>query len=655
MSKVVGADYKSEPHNYGIAKDCGRILLQFVLVPSFVYADVAQSPEPVLKLDDYIVQAWHFENSTLDIPADVVRIERETIDRSLAVSVPDLLETEANLIVSNVSGFTNVSIRGFGEGSGLRSLILVDGQPLSPADMGRINWEQIPLESIESVEVLRGGHNVLYGDKALSGVIKIETRRSTEARLDLEGRRGSFGFRQASISGAIGGEVWGISGGLFEQVSEGYRENSDSDTRSASVNTWFDFENGDQVDLRMAAGEIDLVYPGGLDEATYRTDPRASDNIGDQGSENSYAALTGRARGEREWGSWEVLSGFDRNDVEWSFGEGSYGDNLQSGYSLKPRIRIERAEWLLILGSDLLYDELEFISYRDEARTIVPSEAELSESRLSPYLLFEYSISDRLTLSTGLRHEWIRYNAENTVYVSDQIEPIIETNRGQQPNPNFKSPPDIDPLESYDETIREDGYSAEISANLRLTDELSIWIGYDRAYRYPVFDERAAYQSFPLAEPIARDLEAEEGDQFDLGVKWIDGSHELYFTIFLLKMENEIIFDPAFGIDDPNTPGNGINRNLGPVDRYGGEFSYNFKREMWGLSCALSFVETEMKEGVEDNQAGQEVPLVPSIVTTSRIWVKPWDQLRLTLVHRYVDERYQGSDFANNSIQIESY
>ncbi|MEM7792113.1 MAG: hypothetical protein AAF546_11980, partial [Verrucomicrobiota bacterium] len=40
---------------------------------------------------------------------------------------------------------------------------------------------------------------------------------------------------------------------------------------------------------------------------------------------------------------------------------------------------------------------------------------------------------------------------------------------------------------------------------------------------------------------------------------------------------------------------------------------------------------------------------------TSQIWVKPWDQLRLTLVHRYVDERYQGSDFANNSIQIESY
>ena len=218
-----------------------------------------------------------------------------------------------------------------------------------------------------------------------------------------------------------------------------------------------------------------------------------------------------------------------------------------------------------------------------------------------------------------------------------------------------QNPPYIDSEKSYDETIYEDGYSAEISANFRLTDYLSLWAGYDRAYRYPVFDERAAYQGFPLAENVAQDLEAEEGDQFELGLKWIKGVHEIYVTVYLLRMENEIIFDPTVGIDDPNTQGNGLNRNLGAVDRYGGDFTYRITNENWGLSFALALVRTEMQKGIDGEGVGEEVPLVPSVVTTSQVWWQPWELLHLRLVHRYVDERYQGGDFANKEPRVESY
>ena len=138
-----------------------------------------------------------------------MQIDRSAIERSLARSVPELLEAEANLYFSDVSGFETFALRGFGEGAGLRSLILVDGQPLNPADMGRINWGADSLAAVETIEVLRGGHNVLYGDRALSGVIKIETRRGREPHLDLAGRLGSFGTSEASLAGGFQiGERW---------------------------------------------------------------------------------------------------------------------------------------------------------------------------------------------------------------------------------------------------------------------------------------------------------------------------------------------------------------------------------------------------------------------------------------------------------------
>ncbi len=610
---------------------------------------------PVYELEDFVVRAWRFEQLVMEVPADATRIGRDAIERSLAVSVPDLLEIEANLYFSNVSGFNNVSMRGFGEGSGLRSLILVDGQPLNPADMGRINWEQVPLDGIESIEVLRGGHNVLYGDKALSGVIKIETRRVGEDRLDLEGRLGSFGTEQSSLSGTIGRELWGLSVGLSREVSDGCRENSASEARNAYLKADRIWANGDTLDLRLATGSVDLTYPGGLSEPDFRSDPRRSGNLGDEGSENRYTSLTGRARGQRDWGSWELLGGIDHNDIEWSFGEGSYGDNAQSGYSLKPRFRFDFGESAVIAGVDLLYDELDFTAYLDAARSLIPSEAELSESRVSPYAFVERELTDRLTVSGGLRHEWIDYRAENRAYVENQLSPTIETNRGPRPNPNFKDPPDLDPANSYDESIREDGFSAEFSVNFRLTESLSLWAGYDRAYRYPVFDERAAYQGFPLAEFIAQDLEAEEGDQFEIGFKWRQGAHEFYGTLYLLQMENEIIFDPSVGREDPDTPGNGLNRNLGGVDRHGADFSYAYSRDAWGLSLALAWVQTEMQVGVDGAGVGQEVPLVPAVVATSQFWFTPWEPLRLRLTHRYVADRYQGGDFANELAKAEAY
>ena len=605
--------------------------------------------DEVQLLGAYVVQARHFDQEPLDVPVDVVRIERESIERSLASSVPELLEAEANLYFSTVSGFTSVDMRGFGEGSGLRSLILVDGQVLNPADMGRINWEQVPLNSVESIEVLRGGQNVLYGDKALTGVIKIETRRATESSLNTVARIGSFGQTQASLAAELGEGTWSLRAGLDRTESEGYRAASESESRSGYLAAGYTLKNGDDVDLRLSMGEVNLGCPGGLEEALYQSDPQSSTSSGLDGSDTRYLTLTTRADGQRDWGSWELLAGYERRSIESSFyATESFNLNQPERYNLKPRLRFERDLTALILGFDLSYDTLTNQRFLTSERRYVLAQAELEESRVSPYFLLERALSDSLSLSGGLRQEWVSYQVDSETYDATQLTPTRTTNRGELPNPNYKSPPDTVEEGTFNERIDQNGFAAEFSMNWRFHHNWSLWAGYDRVYRYPVFDERASYQGAIQAQEVADSLDAEEGNNYELGLKYIQGRHEFFATAFLLKMKNEIAYDDT--VVGPS--GTGLNVNLGPVDRYGVNLSYRYDRGHWGYSLQVNYLETKLRSGVGD---GNHVPLVPRFGGVNRVWWAPVDWLELQLTHRYLGERYQGGDLSNSLPQVDAY
>lgn len=632
---------------------CASLFLkywQLVCLCALGFVPLSGKAEPVYELEELLLRAWHFEKEVLDLPVDVQRVDRDQIDRSLATSVPDLLESEANLHFTTTSGFTNVDMRGFGENSGLRTLVLIDGQPLNPGDMGRINWELIPLHAIESIEVLKGGQNVLYGDKALSGVIKIETGRSSAPGLSLEGRGGSFGSSHGAISGSFGQEAWRFRAGATRSRSDGYRENATSTTRDAYFSLGYGFANGDDLDLRLAMGESEFTYPGGLIYEDFRSRPRSSDKLGIEGSENAAVSVTASFDAQRDWGDWETLVGYDYTEVDFAFEPERFGRNEQDGVYLKPRLKLGQAETVLIAGADLLYDALSFTAYLDETRGLVPSEADLSEQRLSPYFLLEHEITEQFTLSGGARYEWLRYEVDATGYDRSQLSPVIVTNRGTFPNPSYQNPPDTIDDGTFEKSLRQGGMAAELSLNYRLHQDWSLFAAYDRVYRYPVFDERSSYQGFPLAEEVNTSLEAEEGDNFELGLKYMGRRHELFLTTFLLKMENEIIFDATATGSHPT--GKGLNINLGPVDRYGGDLLYRYDAGQWGLSLQFAYVATEMKAGPG---RGEAVPLVPSWVTTSQIWWEPREGLRLRALHRYLGECFEGSDFRNERAPVAAY
>ena len=120
-----------------------------------------------------------------DAPQSIQVLSSADIRTSGALEVDDVLRQVAGFdqFRRNSSRTSNpttqgVSMRGLGSSGASRALVLLDGVPITDPFGGWVNWSQIPRESLESVEMLRGGASDLYGGEALSGVTQLLTRTS---------------------------------------------------------------------------------------------------------------------------------------------------------------------------------------------------------------------------------------------------------------------------------------------------------------------------------------------------------------------------------------------------------------------------------------------------------------------------------------------
>lgn len=121
---------------------------------------------------------------------------REEIRRSGATNLPELLRTVPGVQVARIDGSRYaVSIRGFSNRFSGKLLVLLDGRTLYSPLFSGTYWEaqDVLLEDVERIEVIRGPGGTLWGANAVNGVINIITRHASETQGSyLEARGGSL-------------------------------------------------------------------------------------------------------------------------------------------------------------------------------------------------------------------------------------------------------------------------------------------------------------------------------------------------------------------------------------------------------------------------------------------------------------------------------
>ena len=115
-------------------------------------------------------------------PAAIYVLTGEDIRRSGATSIPDALRLVPGVNVARVNGSRNwaVGIRGFGDQFSKYVLVLIDGRSVYTPLFGGVLWtaDNVMLEDIDRIEVIRGPGGTIWGANAVDGVINIITRNS---------------------------------------------------------------------------------------------------------------------------------------------------------------------------------------------------------------------------------------------------------------------------------------------------------------------------------------------------------------------------------------------------------------------------------------------------------------------------------------------
>lgn len=151
-------------------------------------------------LDSIVVTATRSPQRAQEALREVEVITREDIARAGPVSLAELLQRHALVEFRGTGGAgqpAGLFLRGANAG---QTLVLVDGLRAGSATVGTTSIENIPLDMVERIEVVKGPLSSLYGPDAIGGVVQVFTRASEKPHFFAAASRGS-----AAETGAAAG------------------------------------------------------------------------------------------------------------------------------------------------------------------------------------------------------------------------------------------------------------------------------------------------------------------------------------------------------------------------------------------------------------------------------------------------------------------
>lgn len=183
----------------------------------------AQDSTRTFQLPEVTVTATRSVINALDSPSpvDVIRIEESA--SLFGANAGDILRSTNSVFLQDLGGsaaLKTVFLRGTAP---QHLLVMVNGVRQNGFQNGLVDFSLLPLNDVQTIEIVRGGSSALYGADALGGVVNILTRTpGTEFRIRAEGGAGSFGYRRWKV------ETQGRPGTVGLVVGAGHEEGSDN-------------------------------------------------------------------------------------------------------------------------------------------------------------------------------------------------------------------------------------------------------------------------------------------------------------------------------------------------------------------------------------------------------------------------------------------
>ena len=499
-----------------------------------------------------------------------------------------------------------LDLRGFGTNSAQNTVVLVDGVRLNENELAHTVLSTIPVDTVERIEITRGGSSVLYGDGATGGVINIVTRRDagagTHGSVFVEGGRFDHLDMRASI--AHGAGPWSFDAAVADRRTDNYRDNNKYEQTSFSGGVQYAYAPNGRAGLRFESSRSDSRLPGSLTEEQFLSNPRQTNTPDDFGSLDTDRVT---AFVEHRVGAFELAAELSHREREVGstyvsplFGtSASIYEAEQTQFSPRLRHTVDfggkRNEF--VTGIDLMRWD------RDVTSSFSAGDARQDSKAFYLRDELRWNAPHNARLAVGGRHE--RFEKD----YSDPLgfPPVVGEHRKQSLN------------------------AWTVEGSIDVMPLVTVFAKAGRSYRIANIDENSYRSTLDVLEPqTSRDLE--------LGVSAGTEARKATARVFRHRLTNEIFYDPTIGF--------GANTNLDPTRRQGVELEGQATfANAWRLLGSWQYVQAEFRDGPN---AGRDMVLVPKHVVTARLAWTPGDGQTADIGAQWVDRQRYGDDFTNS-------
>lgn len=587
-------------------------------VSAVLLCSAAQAAEPV---DEVVVTATRYSESLRDYAGSASVINTQDVALVGPTHHSEILNRVPGAMIQRNSGQESLTaLRSpvlTGPGSCGAFLFLENSVPIRPVGFCNVNeMFELDFEQASTIEVLRGPVGVVYGSGAMHGAINIlqpaPNSMNTNVGLEMgpdEFYRGRFGYGHAGKSTDFGVNAlattdggWRDSSGLEEQkltASLAHRTSSSTFT------------------LDLSATNLNQETAGFIQgQDAYKVESIAKSNPNPEAYRDAYSVrlVGGYATTLNDVQlSVRPYIRHSRMDFIQHFLVGKpFEDNGQDSVGVLTAINMTAfANTGLLAGVDLemaqgFLKETQPGPATDgtpAANLIRPAgkhyDYEVDTAVAAAYGQVTQPIGDRLTLTGGVRLEYVEYDYDNRMIDGN----TREDGTNCTPAGCLYSRP-------ADRTDEFDNVTTRIGASFALTDDHSLYTSLARGYRAPDTSEMYRLQR---QQSIA-DLDSERIDSIEVGIRGEFGPVRYSVAGFAMEKDN-VIFRDA----------NGFNVSDGKTDHQGVEYEIAWSPlDALTLAAAGTYAEHEYDfnraiEGGETIVAGRTVDTAPRHVHTARI------------------------------------
>lgn len=536
--------------------------------------------ENVVKLNETVVSTENFETKVRDTPANVSIVTAEDIQNTGATTLVDALRNVPGLYTREYqNGEVRFDLRGQNAMYANKNVIVtVDGVPLNSvgrSSTGSYMLSQIPIETIERIEVIPNGGGVMYGNGAVGGMVNIITK-SSKSQVSyghLSAKAGSHDLFNEHVSyGTMLGDRILTEVSVTQHNNKTFRENEKIDRFNTRFLGKYFLDDGEvefkynysKGKTRIAGGTVPYYKPFDMKKSVTR-------------KKYDYQDFYGKYR-KNITDNLELLvyGNYVHNDTS------PYSNKYKKYYTneLKERKNYFKTqlkytylpESYFIVGSDYMKHSEEDSSQRNITRT---SDAKATNEMYGFYVINKYTY-DKFQFTQGVRRDYNKYD----FYYKKLTNVIPENKWYTRDNKKFKNT------------------SFELAVNYLYSDTGSTYINYNRTFRAPTAYEIGTFEGNPTVETA---------NTIEVGWKEFLGNSYLTTSVFYTKANN-YLYSKIPSV--PDEWEKSITENLGKVEKYGVEFFGEHYIDKLTIRTGLTYIHHKIKKsGIMHNK---NIPSVPN-------------------------------------------